>query len=43
MFSSNFPMQNNVFSVFCKICDLNTEREIVFCNAYLLALDNTKR
>ena len=30
---------------FCKICDLNTEREIVFVfyNVYLLALDDTKR
>ena len=32
-------------SAFCKICELNTELEIVFvfCNVYLLALDNTKR
>ena len=43
MFSSNFPMQN--ISTFCKICELNTEREIVFVfdNVYLLALDNTER
>ena len=32
-------------TMFCKICELNTEREIVFvfCNVYLLALDNTKK
>ena len=32
-------------SVFCKICEPNTEREIVFvfCNVYLLALDNIKQ
>ena len=32
-------------SALCNICELNTEREIVFvfCNVYLLALDNTKR
>ena len=31
-----------VFSPFCKICELNTWREIIFifCNVYLLALDN---
>jgi len=37
--------QQMFISVFCKICDLNAERDFlfVFCNVYLLALDNTKR
>ena len=44
-FLKNFQCRTMFISVFCKICDLNTEREIVFvfCNVYLLALDNTKR
>ena len=44
-FLQTFRCRTMFISVFCKICDLNTEREIVFvfCNVYLLALDNTKR
>ena len=40
-----FTAKKMFISAFCKICELNTEREIVFvfCNVYLLALDNTKR
>ena len=44
-FLQNFKCTTMFISGFCKICELNTEREIVFvfCNVYLLALDNTKR
>ena len=44
-FLQNFQCTTMFISAFCKICELNTEREIVFvfCNVYLLALDNTKR
>ena len=44
-FLQNFQCTTMFIPVFCKICELNTESEIafVFCNVYLLALDNTKR
>ena len=44
-FLQNFQCTTMFISRFCKVCELNTEREIVFvvCNVYLLALDNTKR
>jgi hypothetical protein len=44
-FLQNFHCTTMFISAFCKICELNTKREIVFvfCNVYLLALDNTKR
>jgi hypothetical protein len=32
-------MHGNVYSAFCKICELNTEREIVFV---LVLLQNTE-
>ena len=40
-FLQNFQCTTMFISVFCKICELNTEHEIVFvfCNVYLLALD----
>ena len=44
-FIQNFQFTTMFIFAFCKICELNTEREIVFvfCNVYLSALDNTKR
>ena len=44
-FLQTFQCRTMFISVFCKICELNTEREIVFVfdNVYLLALDNTER
>ena len=44
-FLQNFQYTTMFISAFCKICEQNTECEIVFvfCNVYLLALDNTKQ
>ena len=41
-FFQTFQCRTMFIFAFCKICELNTEHEIVFvvCNVYLLALDN---
>ena len=44
-FLQNFQCTRMFTFTFCKICELNTEGEnvFVFCNVYLLAVDNTKK